>query len=188
MPGQHDVIVIDDIETTHFFYGKLDDFPHTYRITVNESTTVSLQILVPDSHEVAKDKTGLLLEVLPNDAGVREVKRLPAKEATWDSEFAWRTGDSYLIGPSYFDTIEPGTYHFEISTPINKGPYVLAVGTRVEFSLGGYFDLVSDIAHVKEFFGKSKFWAIQSPFVFVPLLMLMLIVAVIYRVYSRRFT
>ncbi len=167
-PGQHDVIAIDDVIRAERYYGRLDDHPHTYSFTLTESTTVSLRILVPDTKSAPVDKTGLLLESLPDDAGVREVKRLPAQSASWDQEYAWKTGDTYRTGPSYYDTLEPGTYLFEVSTPINRGQYVLEIGTAADGV--GYVAALKDLSAIKDFFGKPWLALFQSPLTLVPLI------------------
>lgn len=182
-PSQHDVITITDVELSQGFYGELSDAPHTYTFTLEEPTTVFTEILVPDIDSATNDKSGLILESLTDDAGVREVKRLPAKEATWESFYEWFAGDSYRRGPSYYDSLEPGTYLIEVSTPINHGKYVLVVGKREDSK--GYVATIKDIAQVKEFFGKSKMAILQSPLVSVPLVILLVLMYVIFRLVRR---
>lgn len=183
-PSQHDVTTITDVELSQGFYGELTDAPHTYTFTLEEPTTVFTEILVPDIDGATNDKSGLILESLPDDAGVREVKRLPAKEAAWESFYEWFAGDSYRRGPSYYDSLEPGTYLIEVSTPINHGKYVLVVGKREDSK--GYVATIKDIAEVKAFFGKSKVSILQSPLVSVPLVLLIVLLYFVFQIVRRR--
>ncbi len=171
-PGQHDVIAIETIEREQYFYGSLDDAPHTYTFTISTTTTISLQIIVPDTVHAQNDKSGLLLESLPDDAGVREVRRLPAKNAGWNHEYHWRMGQTYRVGPSYYDALEPGTYLFEVSTPVNLGPYVLRVGT--EDTRIGYIAAVRDVVRANEFFLVPRMALMKSPLIVAPLLVVLM--------------
>jgi hypothetical protein len=183
-PTQHDVLQIADPTLSQGFYGELTDAPHTYRFTISEPITIFAEILVPDIENAQNDKSGLLLQVLPNDAGVREVRRFMAKEASWELFYEWFAGDSYRRGPSYFNSLEAGTYLIEVSTPVNRGKYVLVVGKREEGK--GYIATIKDIARVKEYFGKSRIAVVQSPYVYVPLTVLLAVCFIVYRTVQKR--
>lgn len=184
-PQQHDVITIADIALAQGFYGELADFPHTYAFTIEEPATLFAEILVPDIDSATNDKSGLILESLPDDAGVREVKRLPAKDAAWGSFYGWLTGDSYRRGPAYYDSLEPGSYLIEVSTPMNQGKYVLVVGKREDRKR--YIATLMDIARTKAFFEKPKIAMLQSPLVSVPLLIAVVFGYVVFRIMRKRF-
>jgi hypothetical protein len=63
-----------------------------------------------------------------------------------------------------------GTYRIEVSTPDNIGKYVLVTGFLEDQSEIGFFETMRRIAAVKEFFEKPSVAVLQSPFYFVPLL------------------
>jgi hypothetical protein len=166
--GQHDTTAISDVTRSQAFYGVLTDAPHLYVFTILEPTSFFAELLVPNISDAQNDKSGLLLRV--HDGSVVEIARLEARGAVWDTFYEWFSGDSYRRGASYMGTLEPGTYEFEVSTPVNRGKYVLLVGKREEFTFDHYFQTVRDIASIKAFFGKSSATIIQTPFVYAPLL------------------
>jgi hypothetical protein len=168
--GQHDVTSVTDVLQSQAFYGELNDSPHLFEFTLTEPTTSFAELLVPDSETGVTDKSGLLLKV--EERGVTEVMRMNAKDAAWESFFEWFGGDSYRRGPTYFDSLEAGTYQLEVSTPVNQGKYVLVIGKEESFRLS-YIATLKDVARVKQFFGKSRFALFESPLVYVPLLLVM---------------
>lgn len=167
-------IVIDDADLSQAFYGTMVGFPHTYEIVATEPFTLFTQILVPDIEASTNNISGIVIKVPEEGKRVQEVTRLTAKDATWESEYEPFGGDTYRNGPQFETTLEPGTYRIEVHTPDNLEKYVLVVGTREEMTIG-YIELVRRMAGVKEFFGKSQLMVIQSPFVYGPLLLMVLL-------------
>lgn len=179
--SQHDITTISDTDLSQAFYGKLDDFPHLFEFTLTEPQALFAEILIPDSEGAQNDVSGIILKI--EERGVTEIKRLNAKEAAWESFYEFAGGDSYKRGPSFYDSLEAGTYQIEISTPVNLSKYVLVVGKREEFVWTNYFGTVRDIARIKSFFEKPKVAILQSPFVYVPLLLLAIAGCFAYRRY-----
>jgi hypothetical protein len=166
-PAQHDITSVTDIESSQAFYGELRESPQLFAFTIVEPTSFFAEILVPDTDVATNDKSGLLLKV--DAQGVSEVVRMPAKGASWESFYEWVGGDWYRRGPTYFDSLEPGVYQLEVSTPTNVGKYVLVVGKEQSFPTS-YTATVRDLHKVKLFFNKSSFALVQSPLLYVPLL------------------
>lgn len=166
------------------YYAELKDFPHTYRLKITEPTFFYTEILVPD-FVTEKNRTGIL--VREEDRGVSEVARINPKDATWESFYEVFGGDTYLQGPKYETTLEPGNYIFEISTPNNLGKYVLVIGQEEEFSPGGFIKSLKDIYRVKVFMNKPFYMVFQSPFYYVPTLVLILL-AISFWFYHKRKT
>ena len=180
-----DAVIVEDPGLSQAFYGRLDGFPHAYEVHSDESFSLSVKLLVPDIDEAKNDISAIIVEMPEREGRVREVTRLYAKDAAWVSEFEPWGGDTYRIGPSYEATLEPGTYRLEVNTPNNEEPYVLVVGEREEMTIG-YLELVGRIAGVKQFFGKSQLRIVESPFVYVPLLGLIILSGIVGYIRRRR--
>ncbi len=178
-----DIDTIEDPELSQAFYGELTGFPHTFEIRAKEPFTLSLQILQPDIESSIRNISGIAIKDLGRGKRVEEVTRLHARDALWESEYEPWGGDRYLIGPSFKQELSEGIYRIEIHTPDNLEKYVLVVGSREEMTLG-YFELIGRLMEVKEFFGKSKLRIVESPFVYVPLILSMLLIG--YGVYRKR--
>lgn len=178
-PDQHDITEIEEPEVSHAFYGKLNNHPHTYEFTTQEPINLFVEILVPDTPSQENNISGTVFRVLPRGS-IEEVAGLPARDASWESFFEFFGGDHYRRGSSFEGAVAEGTYRVEVSTPDNIGKYVLVVGS-IERGSGGYFSTIRDLAQVKLFLGKSQFAVIGSPFVYVPLtLLLMVSIAILY--------
>ncbi len=167
-PDQSDVLLLETPTISQAMYGELVGFPHMYEFYTKEPMRLFVEVLVPDTGSERGSMSGIILRAVERGR-VQEVARLRAVDATWESFYEPYGGDRYLRGDSFDADIEPGLYRIEVSTPENFGKYVLAVGTIEKFSFGDYFALVKKIAAVKVFLGKSSLRAVESPFVYVPL-------------------
>jgi len=178
-----DYIVVEDTQLSQAFYGELQNFPHTYSFRIDTPTSFYAEILVPDIVDTKNIISAILIK--EESAGyVSAVARLRAEDAEWISRFEFFGGDSYRHGPSFEDPLEAGEYRLEVHSNENIEKYVLVIGTEEAMPIG-YFELIRRIAHVKEFFGKSQFMIIQSPFVYMPIVLILTILAV-YLLYIRR--
>jgi hypothetical protein len=168
----HDVYVIDDPTLSQAFYGTQNGFPHTYEIRTKEPFLLRAEVLIPDIDHATENVTGIIIKETGRQGRVEEVARMLATDATWESFYEFWGGDSYRRGGVFEREVPAGVYRIEVSTPDNESPYVLVVGTREEWGDLGYFDIVGRIADVKVFFGKSKLRVIESPLVYIPLLIM----------------
>jgi hypothetical protein len=167
------VITIDDATLSQAFYGEMKGFPHTFQIVAKEPFELFTHILVPDIETSKNNISGIIIKE-PNGAGrVTEVTRLLAKDSAWNSEYEPFGGDSYREGPQFETTLPAGVYRVEVHTPDNLEKYVLVIGKREEMTIG-YFELIGRLVEIKTFFGKPKIFVVQSPYVYVPLLVLCL--------------
>lgn len=167
--AQDGVITIDDPILSQAFYGELKGFPHTYEIHSTEPFTLFTQILVPDIDSSKNNISGIIIKLPEKSGRVTEITRMSEKEATWESTFEFFGGDSYREGATFTKDLEAGTYRIEMHTPDNLEKYVLVVGTREEMSIG-YIETIKRLAGVKKFFNKSPLRVVESPLVYVPLL------------------
>jgi hypothetical protein len=179
---QHETIMISDVDTSQAFYGTLRGSPHLYTFTFSTTTPVTFSLSIPDLEHATPD-VGLLLIKRTEDR-VEEITRVLAKDAVWDRWFEWFGGDSYRRGPELEETLAPGIYNLEVSTPLNTSKYVLSVGKveRLDLSPALYRNLVD----VKHFFEKSSFAIIESPFVYIPSLLVVVACSLAVQGYRRR--
>ena len=181
-----DVISIDRPEVSWAYYGELQGFPHTYEIRSEESFLLYTQILEPDIDGAMNNHDVIVVRERDNGRGVEEVVRFYAKDTDWQSFHEPFGNDAYLAGGEYEAEVEPGVYRIEVSTPRNEGKYVLSVGKIEDFSDVSYFETVKRIYQVKLFFEKPGIAVVLSPFVYVPLIIILLIMGIFYYFYRRR--
>ncbi len=174
--SQSDVRVIENPETEQYFYGRLNDFPHTYEIQAVEPFTLHVEVLVPEVHEAKDIVNGIIIKQEGRQGRVVEIARMLAVDASWEPFYEPWGGDSYRRGTSFTSEVSPGTYRIEVSTPDNLSPYALVVGTEDERGDVSYTEMVRRIADVKEFYGRSPITVVVSPYVYLPLLVLVLLV------------
>ncbi len=183
-PDQHDVIAISNLATLQHFYGTLTNAPHLYTFHVEEPTDISLALFVPNLREQKNDVSILVLR--KKDRGLDLVTRLEASRASWVRTTWWETGDSYRKGGGWHDMVTPGTYEVEVSTPSNIGSYVLAVGTESTSTLLSYTTELRNVFRIKQFFHTSSIAALESPLLYIPLVLLTSIVIRRFRTYRAR--
>ena len=154
------------------FFGELRSFPHAFEIPLAKQSRVFIQIAVPDTAEAAQDKS--LIIVKREKRGVSEVARIPFQDMQWTPIRDRSTGDTYLLGGSFEQQLEPGVYIVEVSTIENTGKYVLLVEKGVQSGVQprrGYLRTLADTYAVKRFFNKSPVAVLQSPFYYIPVLL-----------------
>ena len=174
-----DYIELSDIATSQAFYGALDGHPHTYQIIVSdEPATLFAEVLVPDIEGAQNNRSGIIVK--EEIRGVSEVARLRAREASWETFYEPFGADSYRRGSAFEGELEPGVYLLEVSTPDNDGKYVLVVGKEERFSLLEYSQTLAQIYRVKRFFEKSPVRVFESPLVYGPTLVVLLIIGLLY--------
>lgn len=181
----HDIITINEPENSRAFYGEMTGFPHTYEIRAEKPFHLFAQVLLPDIESSKNNVSGIIIREVEGSGSVKEVARFLAKDAAWDTFYEPFGGDTYRNGGAFEKDVEPGVYRIEVSTPDNLEKYVLAVGKIEGSGEIGYFETIRRIAEVKVFFEKSKIFVIQSPFVYVPLLILIMFGVVVW-FYRRR--
>ncbi len=174
----NDVTILSP-EHAAWYFGTLSDMPHTYALYLDESLEATFEVLVP----ATKDSEPMHAAIIVKQAerGVTEVARLTAEQATWDKRFDFATGDSYLVGSAYTATLEPGIYTVQVYSPDNYGPYALRFGDAGSLSGHGYFGKLAHLKEIKALHGKSAFSMLASPYVFVPIVVLMSLAVWLYR-------
>lgn len=171
-PTLGDSTVITNPEVSQAFYGVLEGFPHTFEITTEESFDLFVQVLVPDIASSENIVSASIVKVTPGARRVEDIARLSFKDGEWNTFHEPFVNDTYREGPSIDRVMEAGTYKIEVKTATNKHKYVLVVGKQEELGGIGFFETIRRIAGVKVFFEKSQWRIVESPLVYVPLVVL----------------
>lgn len=182
-----DITQIEDPTLLQTFYGKLTDFPHTYEIRATEGFRLRTEILIPDIEGSANNISGVIVREIKGTGSVEEVGVLDAKQATWESKYEHRGGDQYRVGPIFEGEVGPGVYRVEVHTPDNVEKYVLKVGTRENSEDIGYFETIRRVAAVKNFFEKSEWRIIESPYIYLPTVLLFVVLGILGFLVTRKF-
>ncbi len=166
----HDITQITDPELSQAFFGELAGFPHTYEIHAEKPFTLYTQIRVPDIESSKNTVSGIIIKN-KKKGRVEEVARFLAKDAGWAVQEDDMIGEQYREGAMFEKELDAGTYRIEVHTPDNLEKYILRIGKNEDMNIG-YFALLGRIIEVKRFYGYSAFWIIQSPYVYIPIIII----------------
>ena len=173
-PTLHDTTLIATPHLSQVYFGELTGMPHTYEISVRESFTLSIELRTLQVASHVSDVSGIVIKV-PRKGRVEEVVRLSGGDVVWEEREDTLTGDTYLAGATFSKELDPGTYRIEVHTPNNVEKYMLAIGTTEEMTLG-YFELIHRLLKIKDFYGTSRMLIILSPFLYWPLVGIIVVV------------
>jgi hypothetical protein len=165
--NQQAVLEVSDATIPFEYFGRLDDYPHTFEFELVEAMPFTARVFVPD-WEVQKNDISILL-VKEERRGVSEVGRTKIKEQSWEFVRDWKFVEDFRNGGSLEGNLEPGVYRLEVSSPNNEGKYRLVWGIKKVDR--NYFDDVKALFEVKRFLDTSRWSTLLSPLVYVPLLL-----------------
>jgi hypothetical protein len=148
------------------YLGDLEDYPDMYELTTDVAITLKARVRQRDSKKAVP--FGLIM-VRQNDGdgGVTEVVRMNEPVAEWDKVKESSLGMKFLEGGLIEKDIEPGTYRIEVSTPENKGDYMLIIGDEPQSS--GFFKAIAQIYKTQRHFGYTPFHMLFSSYVYYTL-------------------
>lgn len=148
--------------------GSLEGFPVMYEFGSDEPLELSLRLMtvvgqIPDDQKLS------LMVVRENDdgSGVTEITRQVGKEMNWSTEKDSVYGLTFLNGEALHLDFKPGVYRIEVSTPVNEGAYMLAVGSTSQSV--GYFKTLGQVRTVQKHFGYSVVRMLGSSYVYYSL-------------------
>lgn len=171
-------ITITDPNTSFAYYGQLNGSAQRFTLTADERFTLFVQLLEPDIKGAKKNLSASIFYT--QNGSETRVADLAARNADWEQEFEFFGGDYYLAGPElWIQNATSGTYIIEVTSPNNEGKYVLVTGTEENFSNTNPVVLLAEIYAVKQFFEKSPLAIVQTPFVYLPLGLLTLVLMVV---------
>jgi hypothetical protein len=162
------IIPIVEPEVSQEFFGRLAGFPHTFEFETAEKQAFKAEVYVSDEVE-QKDDASIII-VKKERRGVSEIGRTRIKEQSWQSTYDALFVESFRAGGKLEAELQPGKYTLEVSSPNNDALYRLVLGT--EKVKRGYFSDVRALFEVKALFGHSKFGALLSPLIYIPLLLI----------------
>lgn len=175
------VLTITNVEKAQEFFGKLNNFPHTFDFSLAEKMDFSASVYVHDEASQKNDVSIILVK--KERRGVSEIGRTSVKNDSWEIDFDHVLVESFRKGGTIAAPLEAGEYTLEVSAPNNDGAYRLRIGESVH---RGYFESVRVLFEIKHLFGSSAFSAILSPLLYVPILLILLILCGFLYFRSRR--
>lgn len=170
------VLPLVEIGEGQEFFGRLNDFPHTFEFEVKETLSYKAQVFVTDDI-LQKDDVSFII-VKAERRGVSEIGRTSAKDSSWEGVRSRMYAERFRSGGTLEGSLEPGWYKLEVSAPNNDGVYRLVWGT--DGVSRGYFGNVRALFEVKAFLNHSRFGALLSPLIYVPLLLFVLLAGLFY--------
>ena len=168
-----DSVTIEAIDVPQLYYGLLNDFPHTYEFSVSGTTSVAVRLGVFADTDAQFDKNIIIVKKNRNGS-VSEVKRLNAKDETWQDQYDWASNESYKAGDVYTVSFFPGDYFMEVNSPQNLGRYVLLINQPTT-SIFSVFSEMSRTYQLKRFLKRPFGSFLFTPIYGVPLLAIILI-------------
>jgi hypothetical protein len=156
------------------FLGTLIDYPVMYEVSSEEPFTFSAQLWQSGRSDI-QSLSLLLIRKNDRGGGVSEVARMNVNPEEWESSKDSVLGMSFLASPVIAETVEPGTYRIEVSSPDNQGKYLLQIGE--ESADLGYLETLSSVRQTQQYFGYSFFSMLKSSYVYYPLGIILLLFA-----------
>jgi hypothetical protein len=182
-PQPYDVIPVEgDPYIEHQFLGILEDYPEMFEIKTESSIDLKISLRQLDTDKAVP--FGLIM-VRQNDGdgGVSEVLRQNEAVADWKKVKDSILGINFLEGTAIQKSVSPGTYRVEVSTPDNKGAYMLVVGEEPQSN--GFFKALAQIYTTQRHFGYTPLHLLFSSYIYYPLGILLVLYG-IYRTWRYR--
>ena len=185
VPTQYEVITIQNPEIEQLILGELTDAPEMFEIVSEVPFTLTAEIrAVPNTSGANLPQLGGIIILQKEIRGVEEVARLNASDAAWTVVTDPESGLVYQAGPYFSEPVPAGTYRIEVSSPNNKGKYLLLIGNQKDEN--GYFASLSDIKRAYAFYDLSTIRMVSSPYVFYPLGIMMILSLIVGTWFFRR--
>lgn len=161
-------------EISQAFYGNLHGKPHIFQIKSDTHFKLYAGVLVPDLPGIDKDVSA---EAKSEN---NTVFVLDGPNHNWTQFYEEFGGDNYYKGPEKEIEGNPGTYDIIVSSPDNKGKYVLVVGKIESFPLNEALNTLFVLPQLKKnFFNKSPLTAFFNLIGVFLLIMLLALIGII---------
>jgi len=192
---EKETTVIENPEISQAFYAELTGSPQNYTIQSDIPFKLYVGLLVP---YLSDSDTDYIAKVT-SDTGLNVF--LDGNSFEWEPFYEEFGGDDYLNGPEYMDDsfeddyphgvlVDPGLYTIEVSSSDNRGKYVLVVGEIESFSFSEIVNTIKTLPKLKsDFFEKSAFTAffnLIGLFLFIPVILLVIFLIILYRRYKNK--
>lgn len=139
------------------FYARLAGHPQTYTIRTQTPLRFYVDILVPDVPQIGTDYEAVISR--NEDSGDCVLARLDGRNYAWRPFYEPFGGDHDKLGPEYDENVPAGAYTVVVSSPDNRGKYVLAVGKIEKFPPNEMVRTIFALPKLKKYFGKSPLTA-----------------------------
>ncbi|HCC50377.1 MAG TPA: hypothetical protein DEP98_05245 [Candidatus Jacksonbacteria bacterium] len=159
------VVHVQNPEISQAFYGELKGQARSYQINAQDPFTLYVGILVPKLPGIEQDVSVKVSLLEPSQLAAGNQKPtvffvLNGQKYKWTPFYENFAGDNYYQGPDWKSQAGPGFYQLVVSSPDNRGKYVLVVGSKESFSPKEMLKTIQTLPGLKQnFFGKSVFWA-----------------------------
>lgn len=180
VPRVTNSIDVADPTISKAYYAELKGQPNTYHIASDASFPLYLNVLVPAISGVTEDYR---LTIVKDGQPWAVVAPGTGAWKAFDEPFG---GDRYLMGPEYRQGVPSGHYDVVVSSPDNAGKYVLAVGEVESFPMSEVLRTMTTMVAVKHYFGKPAIAVLESPFISVPLVAVLLTIVAVWLILLRR--
>lgn len=183
-PQAYEIITIEgDPYVQREYLGDLEDFPDMFEVTSEVAFTLNVKVRQRATNEPI---SFALITVRQNDAdgGVSEIARLNQPAAEWAEVRDDSLGMTFLESEVLEKEVTPGTYRIEISTPDNRGDYMLIVGDESQPS--GFFKAIGQIYTTQRHFNYTPFHMLFSSYILYPVGIILVCVGIFYTWRNRR--
>lgn len=184
VPVPYEVItLVSDREGQQTIRGELEDAPEMFELVITATSTLTVEIRALPVPKEILTLSGIIIKQ-KEIRGIEEIARLKATAANWNQLVDGATGLPYLAGPYFSETVTPGTYRIEVSTPNNQGKYLLIIGSGADNQ--SYLNSLKAVAQTYTFYNVSKFRMFNSPYVHYPLGSVVVLIVMGATVYATR--
>jgi hypothetical protein len=154
-------------EEQQVYLGELENFPIMYEVESDQDFTLTLQL--SQVYKNGIDPTLFSLMVVRKDdrgGGVTEVARMNTVFEDWFMRKERAYGMTFQDSPVIEQTVGPGTYRIEVSTPENLGKYQLTIGTEAE-KLGYLFSEIAIVLSTTGNQSSQRHWFFEPMSLFI---------------------
>jgi hypothetical protein len=173
--NEHSLKSIEKPHISQEFFGRLDDYPHTFTFDVEEPLVFRAAIAIHDAADQKNDASIILVK--KERRGVSEVGRTHSKESEWNEAYEPLWAETFRSGGSIESSLEPGTYILEVSAPNNDAAYQLSIGDTT--SKRSYFHDLSTLFGMKSLYGTPFYSVLFSPLIYWPVLIFILVLIIV---------
>ncbi len=182
-----EVVQVPDPEVSKAYYSELKGQPQYYQINSSVDFELYVNLLIPAVEQTTKE---MKVEVWQDSEQGTKLYTFDGKGYAWESFFEEFARDNYFRGSEYKQAVKAGSYLIKVSSPNNQGRYSLAIGEKEAFPPGEIVRSLIELPKIKsQIFNKpaiSAFFNIFGLFVWVPLGLLIVLIALIVYLIKRR--
>jgi hypothetical protein len=152
-PTREDPIVVNQPAISKAFYGVLSDTAEYYKVTLDDTMSLYLNLLAPDIDTFRDYRFSA--DVF--DADWNLIYTLDSGQAAWKKFYEKYGKDNYVMGPETRVPLQAGVYYIRVYNSSGKGRYALATGEKESFPLIEIWRAIVVMPKLKkQFFNKRR--------------------------------